>query len=242
MFLKILAWLALVFVQLTRASNFISYAEVRPRLVTFPSGASNSSSNSIRDFKETLYDSTRNEVLIGARDYLVRLNADTWTYFESELTDLVGVGPSEEALHECRRSHALTQRHECHNFIKVIVSDGDANDEQLLICGTNARRPQCQWRSRRSPSLLIESFDGMGKSPHLPSLSSAYTRVKETGDFLFATSIDYNSDMMGGSGDWASGGGNSMLKLDYLIDRSLGMIFFSIISSLQDIQRQNMLK
>ncbi len=205
--------------QLDASASFVTHAEIKTRLVTFPGTSSNFTS--IRDFRQIFYDSNRpGEVFVGARDYLLKLDTESLT-FANALTDLVDLGPGEEAAHECRSlpSHP----HECHNFVSVIAPADDR--DELLVCGTNARRPLCQWRSRRAPGLLVDAFDGMGKSAHSPAHSSVYTRVRETGDFLFATSIDYNAD----ASMEGSGGDASMLKLDYLIDRSLGTYTFAAI-------------
>lgn len=126
--------------------------------------------------------------------------------------DIISTGPSEDTLVECLQSATSSQaKSNCRNYLKIIlVDERDEKNDQVLVCGTNARRPLCQWRSRASPSQVIETFDGIGKSPHLPTLSTVYTKVT-TGDIMFATSIDYNQP------NEASG-----LKLDSLIDRSLG--------------------
>lgn len=116
---------------------------------------------------------------------------------------------------ECRRSLVEKQ---CENFISILsleggsssnssdYSEGGQEQRRILVCGTYANRPQCTWRAANALNDVIETFDGIGKSPQTPDLSSTYVSMPN-GDHYFATSIDY-SDLG--------------IKLDFLIDRSLG--------------------
>lgn len=124
-------------------------------------------------------------------------------------TDLVEWQPSEDALQECQQRNI----HEkfCENYITILSFDesaksNDTSGNRLLTCGTYASRPQCTWRTANALSDVLDTFDGIGKSPQSPDLSSTYVRLTN-GDHYFATSIDYTE--LG-------------IKLDYLIDRSLG--------------------
>lgn len=83
---------------------------------------------------------------------------------------------------------------------------GGDGERRILTCGTYANRPQCTWRSANALNDILDTFDGIGKSPQTPDLSSTHVSMPN-GDHYFATSIDY-SDLG--------------IKLDFLIDRSLG--------------------
>jgi hypothetical protein len=196
------------------------------------------------------------ELFVGARDYLVKITlGHTFqesdhndSFFSSPRVELVYVGASEDALQECTRALAPPQKdneqtnsdhHTCHNYIRVIVLDSDDHsddldensgelEKRLLVCGTNARRPQCTWRSARSPShLLGAELDGMGRVANVPSLAQSYIRLASD-NWLFATAIDYNSPPPLPS--TTTPDSNLLLKLDYLIDRSLGIYTYSFIS------------
>lgn len=101
----------------------------------------------------------------------------------------------------------------CENFLTIVsieqtsgVENTTLTANRLLTCGTYANRPQCTWRLAVAPNDVVETFDGIGKSPQTPDLSSTHVRLAN-GDHYFATSIDYTE--LG-------------IALDYLIDRSLG--------------------
>ena len=204
----------------TSSRNFISYFEIKNRLQIFPddfvinSSRSNSSSansqqeqvvNELKDFKEISVDPRSSSVYIGARDFLLRLTLQANGSLGLD-SDLVQIRPSDELVSECKAAAAAARSStSCSNFIQVVQVEEAEGSDEILVCGTNARKPLCEWRSKRNPREVIESFDGIGKSSHLPSLSSIYLRL-ENGDYIFATSIDYTYSE----------------RLDFLVDRSLG--------------------
>lgn len=124
--------------------------------------------------------------------------------------DIVLWKPNEELINECKR--IMNERY-CENYITIISLESFSNQtneanaaDRLLVCGTFANKPQCNWRNKHKISELIDSFDGIGKSPPSPDLNSIYLKLSN-GDYYFATSIDYSEFGM---------------KLDHLIDRSMG--------------------
>lgn len=126
-------------------------------------------------------------------------------------TDLIEWTPTDDFVQECLQHNI--HEHLCQNYITILsleksINKNQSNDDaRLLVCGTYATRPQCTWRASSALGEIVgETFDGIGKSPQTPDLSSTYVRVPN-GDHYFATSIDYTE--LG-------------IKLDYLIDRSLG--------------------
>lgn len=132
---------------------------------------------------------------------------------ENPEADLISWRPAEDARQECQQRDMHDEKL-CENYITILsvetsttpASSLNETNTRVLTCGTYASRPQCTWRMAESLADVLDTFDGIGKSPQTPDLSSTFVRLAN-GDHYFATSIDYTE--LG-------------IKLDYLIDRSLG--------------------
>lgn len=168
----------------------------------------------LADFDQIAVDTATETIYVGARNYLVKLSYKTSRLkLENVETDLVSWKPTDDVYQECLRS--LGEKH-CENFISIVSLEGTSSnsseynggdgERRILTCGTYANRPQCTWRSANALNDILDTFDGIGKSPQTPDLSSTHVSMPN-GDHYFATSIDY-SDLG--------------IKLDFLIDRSLG--------------------
>ncbi|XP_060111188.1 semaphorin-6A-like [Heteronotia binoei] len=68
---------------------------------------------------------------------------------------------ADEAQAEKCQSFGKTEE-ECHNFIKVLVKK---NDNELLICGTNAFEPVCKYQKVETLAYLGAPFSGRGRCP-----------------------------------------------------------------------------
>ncbi|KAJ8941245.1 hypothetical protein NQ314_010443 [Rhamnusium bicolor] len=132
-----------------------------------------------------LFDVSRNQVFIGARDGLYRLSLPKlrlleyaeWQASQDKITSCVYKGQSEE---------------NCHNYIKILLTNG----RQIFACGTNAFSPQCSWREIDHISNVTEVIDGIAKSPYNPS-ANVTGFLSENGEYYFGGTTDFSgSDAM----------------------------------------------
>lgn len=129
---------------------------------------------------------------------------------------------SSDVLGECKRARTRDSDKYCHNYVRLIAltDRNDLSDEKikhsseetafsnrLLVCGTYAEKPLCNWHDRHQITNVMDTFDGLGKISQTPDSSLSYVHLSN-GDLYVATSIDYSSLNM---------------KNDHFISRTLGM-------------------
>jgi len=118
---------------------------------------------------------------------------------------------SSDVLSECNRARTRDSDKYCHNYVRLIAlanrNEGTSVSNHLLVCGTYAEKPLCNWHDRHQIAHVIDTFDGLGKISQTPDSSFSYVQLSN-GDLYVATSIDYSSLSM---------------KNDHFISRTLGM-------------------
>ncbi|MFT7807873.1 semaphorin-5B-like [Arapaima gigas] len=141
---------------------------------------SNFSYPGVRDFSQLALDLTRNQLIVGARNYLFRLSLSNVSLMQA-----TEWGPDDDTRRSCQ-SKGKTEV-ECQNYIRVLLIDG----RRLFTCGTNAFLPICTVRQVGNLSRVLEKVNGVARCPYDPRHNSTAV-VTETGELYAATVIDFS--------------------------------------------------
>ncbi|XP_013785348.1 semaphorin-5B-like [Limulus polyphemus] len=135
----------------------------------------------VKRFSELLFDVSRYQLIVGARDYLFRFSLDKLKKIEeAHLPSL------ESRIRECLLKGQSVE--DCRNFIKVLLSYND----KIFVCGTNAFSPECYWRDIQSLSSVYEKVPGIAKCPHNPN-DNISALLTMDGDYYIASALDFSS-------------------------------------------------
>ncbi|KAG1650348.1 Semaphorin-5B [Nymphon striatum] len=132
-------------------------------------------------YSQILFDVSRNQLLVGARDHLFRLDMD-------------GLGKLEDVQWKARRNAVKMCKQkgqsseDCHNYIRVLQS----NKSQVLACGTNAFNPKCSWRPIDDLKTVTKRINGVAKVPYSPH-HNITTLMTKNGDYYFASVLDFSA-------------------------------------------------
>ncbi|KAH8268722.1 hypothetical protein KR018_000031, partial [Drosophila ironensis] len=130
-------------------------------------------------YSEMLFDVSRSQVIVGARDTLYRMSLDlellqraSWGATASEIAMCQAKGQSERL---------------CRNYVRVLHSYGE---NQLYACGTNAFQPRCSWRQMEN--LNVTGVDsGVVKCPFHPQANST-SLLQANGQLFVGTATDFS--------------------------------------------------
>ncbi|XP_028249215.1 semaphorin-5B isoform X3 [Parambassis ranga] len=134
----------------------------------------------VRDFSQLTLDLTRNELIVGARNYLFRLDLSNMSMIQ-----VTEWAPDEETRRSCQ-SKGKTEI-ECQNYIRVLL----VNKTEVMTCGTNAFQPLCITREVGNMSSVLERINGVARCPYDPRHNSTAV-VTESGELYAATVIDFS--------------------------------------------------
>ncbi|KAM8749356.1 semaphorin-5B isoform 2-T3 [Acanthopagrus schlegelii] len=134
----------------------------------------------VRDYSQLTLDLTRNELIVGARNYLFRLDLSNMS-----LIQVTEWAPDEETRRSCQ-SKGKTEI-ECQNYIRVLL----VNKTEVMTCGTNAFQPLCITREVGNMSSVLERVNGVARCPYDPRHNSTAV-VTESGELYAATVIDFS--------------------------------------------------
>ncbi|CAG9828712.1 unnamed protein product [Diabrotica balteata] len=151
--------------------KYISYRDLQSSVTTFQAEDNSS-------FSQMLFDVSRNQMFLGARDGFFRLSLT-----QLSLLEYVNWESSEQKRHSCIEKGQSDEN--CHNFINIILS----NDRELLICGTNSFSPQCSWREIDNITNVIKIVDGVAQSPFNPN-ANITALLSENGYYYFGGPAD----------------------------------------------------
>ncbi|GBM33564.1 Semaphorin-5A [Araneus ventricosus] len=132
-------------------------------------------------YTELLFDIPRYQLIVGARDYLFRLNLESLRVLEQTHWP-----SAEQTVKTCMQKGQTEE--DCHNFIRVLLMQGD----RIFACGTNAFAPECTWRDVNSLSLVHGWVDGLARCPFNPHANSTAIMTSE-GDYYIASALDFSS-------------------------------------------------
>ncbi|XP_022082642.1 semaphorin-5A-like isoform X3 [Acanthaster planci] len=133
------------------------------------------------DYSQLVIDKGSQELLVGARDLLVRLQLDDLSVIES-----TEWRPREQDIDKCQRKGESLDK--CCNYIRVLLLRG----ERVFVCGTNAFSPACTWRQKSNLSAIEESVTGIARCPYDPSSNTTALFTRD-GDLYSATVMDFTA-------------------------------------------------
>ncbi|XP_060774363.1 semaphorin-5B-like isoform X1 [Neoarius graeffei] len=134
----------------------------------------------VSDYSQLVLDLSRNQLIIGARNYLFRLSLANVSLLQG-----MECGVDEDTRRSCR-SKGKTED-ECQNYMRVLLLTGS----RLFSCGTNAFSPICTTRFASDLAHVIETVNGVARCPYDPKHNST-AMVTESGDLYAATVIDFS--------------------------------------------------
>ncbi|XP_060654439.1 semaphorin-5B isoform X1 [Drosophila nasuta] len=130
-------------------------------------------------YSEVLYDVSRNQVIVGARDTLYRMS------FDLVPLERASWEATPEKIFMCQQK-GQSERW-CRNYVRVLHSYGE---NQLYACGTNAFQPSCSWRQMEN--LTVTEFDdGVVKCPFHPQANST-SLLQSNGNMFVGTATDFS--------------------------------------------------
>ncbi|XP_077392606.1 semaphorin-5B isoform X2 [Festucalex cinctus] len=135
---------------------------------------------SVRDFSQLTLDLARNELIVGARNFLFRLDLSNISLIQA-----TEWAPDDETRRSCQ-SKGKTEI-ECQNYIRVLL----VNKTQVMTCGTNAFQPLCTIREVGNLSKVLERVNGVARCPYDPRHNSTAV-LTERGELYAATVIDFS--------------------------------------------------
>nr|XP_046211417.1 semaphorin-5A-like isoform X1 [Oncorhynchus gorbuscha] len=132
------------------------------------------------DYSQLTFDPSQNELIVGARNHLFRLN----------LEDLSLIQEAEWHCDEFTKGACFSRgksEEECQNYIRVLLVNGD----RLFTCGTNAFTPICTNRTLTNLTEIHDQISGMARCPYNP-LHNSTALITSSGDLYAATAMDFS--------------------------------------------------
>ncbi|XP_030746274.1 semaphorin-5B-like isoform X1 [Sitophilus oryzae] len=153
--------------------RFISYKDLNPSVHWFPL-------DGVTAHSQMLFDVSRNQIFIGARDALYKLHLSKlellevahWEATQDKITACISKGQDEE---------------NCHNFIKILLTNGN----QIFACGTNAFSPLCSLRNIDNISNVTLVVNGIAKCPHNPA-AKVTGFISDNSEYFFGGTTDFS--------------------------------------------------
>uniref|UniRef100_A0A4W2ED23 Semaphorin-5A n=1 Tax=Bos indicus x Bos taurus TaxID=30522 RepID=A0A4W2ED23_BOBOX len=150
----------------------ISYKEIGPWLREFRA------KNAV-DFSQLTFDPGQKELVVGARNYLFRLQLEDLSLIQAAEWEC------DEATKKACYSKGKSQE-ECQNYIRVLLVGGD----RLFTCGTNAFTPVCTNRTLSNLTEIHDQISGMARCPYSPQHNST-ALLTAGGELYAATAMDF---------------------------------------------------
>ncbi|KAK7893325.1 hypothetical protein WMY93_022477 [Mugilogobius chulae] len=133
-----------------------------------------------KDFSQLAVDLSRGQIIVGARNFLFRLNLTNISLIQA-----ADWAPDEETKQSCQ-SKGKTED-ECQNYVRVLLLSGST----LFTCGTNAFTPVCMSRQISNISEVLDSINGVARCPYDPRHNST-AMMTARGELYAATVIDFS--------------------------------------------------
>ncbi|RMC18724.1 hypothetical protein DUI87_04620 [Hirundo rustica rustica] len=134
----------------------------------------------VRDFSQLALDANRNQLIVGARNYLFRLSLHNVSLIQA-----TAWGSDEDTRRSCQ-SKGKTEE-ECQNYVRVLIVYG----KKVFTCGTNAFSPVCSSRQVGNLSKIIDRINGVARCPYDPRHNSTAV-ITSRGELYAATVIDFS--------------------------------------------------
>ncbi|RWS15798.1 semaphorin-5A-like protein [Dinothrombium tinctorium] len=124
------------------------------------------------------------------RDYLLRVNLQN---FNKSSIDCIYWPASSDAVRACKvkgQSDYL-----CHNYIQILLkytasTKNKSKNEEIFVCGTNAFKPECNWRKADSIGVVTHKEDGITKCPFSPKWNTT-SLFTAKGDYYYGGALDF---------------------------------------------------
>ncbi|XP_029384740.1 semaphorin-5A isoform X1 [Echeneis naucrates] len=132
------------------------------------------------DYSQLTFDPGQNELIVGARNHLFRLN----------LEDLTLIQEAEWHCDEFTKGACFSRgksEEECQNYIRVLLVNGN----RLFTCGTNAFTPICTNRTLTNLTEIHDQISGMARCPYNP-LHNSTALITSSGELYAATAMDFS--------------------------------------------------
>ncbi|XP_077591911.1 semaphorin-5A isoform X1 [Stigmatopora nigra] len=132
------------------------------------------------DYSQLTFDPSQNELIVGARNHLFRLN----------LEDLTLIQEAEWHCDEFTKGACFSRgksEEECQNYIRVLLVNGN----RLFTCGTNAFTPICTNRTLTNLTEIHDQISGMARCPYNP-LHNSTALITSNGELYAATAMDFS--------------------------------------------------
>lgn len=153
--------------------RFISYEDLQPAADLFVD-------DGVSSFSQLLFDVSRDQVIVGARDALYRLSLRGLTQLEKA----PWLAPPDKVELCQNKGQAETS---CHNFVKVLLASG----KRIFTCGTNAFSPQCSWREIENVNSVLEWVRGVARCPYSPE-ANVTALLTSSGDYFAGSPMDFS--------------------------------------------------
>lgn len=134
----------------------------------------------VTSYSQLLFDVSRNQVLVGARDSLFRLGVENLERREKA----IWLAPADK-VQLCQDKGQSEE--DCHNFIQVLLTNG----KRLFTCGTNAFSPTCTWREMEEVNRVVEWVRGVGKCPYSPH-ANVTSLISDEGQYFAGSPMDFS--------------------------------------------------
>ncbi|XP_076455691.1 semaphorin-5A-like isoform X2 [Babylonia areolata] len=133
----------------------------------------------LEGYTQLVVDEWRDQLLVGARDQLLRLSLGNLTVLEA--TDWRSPPDIQSDCVNSGQNKAT-----CHNFVRVLLLH---KDNKVFTCGTNSYSPTCTWRPADSLSEVEGGISGKAICPYSP-LHNTTALMTGKGELYTATIID----------------------------------------------------
>uniref|UniRef100_A0A3Q3AYH7 Sema domain-containing protein n=1 Tax=Kryptolebias marmoratus TaxID=37003 RepID=A0A3Q3AYH7_KRYMA len=134
----------------------------------------------VKDFSQLAVDLSKNQLIVGARNFLFRLSLNN-----ASLIQATKWAPDEDTKRSCQSKGKSED--ECQNYIRVLLING----RTLFTCGTNAFTPVCITRQISNLSQALDTVNGVARCPYDPRHNST-AMVTQKGELYAATVIDFS--------------------------------------------------
>ncbi|ELK18095.1 Semaphorin-5B [Pteropus alecto] len=151
----------------------VAFADLKPWVSNFTYPGA-------RDFSQLALDPSRNQLIVGARNYLFRLSLANVSLLQA--TEWAS---NEDTRRSCQ-SKGKTEE-ECQNYVRVLIVAG----RKVFMCGTNAFSPVCSSRQVGNLSRTMEKINGVARCPYDPRHNSTAV-ISSQGELYAATVIDFS--------------------------------------------------
>ncbi|XP_046455892.1 semaphorin-1A-like isoform X3 [Daphnia pulex] len=130
-----------------------------------------------------LLETNGDSILVGARNIIYNLSLNEMTENRAQRVEWYPASTHREMCLVKGKSED-----DCQNYIRVLAR---INDEEMLVCGTNAYNPLCRRYGRNGSGVeVLREFSGKGLSPYDPNHNS--TAVFSDGELYAGTVSDFS--------------------------------------------------